>query len=166
MKYLNRLGIYKIDGLILNTDANVSLPVYGNDLKLFDVRYALIPEKDSAFVSGNYFGGRIYTYDSMNSIEMEKYSVGVVSEGIVLISANGADFILYDSDFAADFADMEFDGAVRYAGKNGVDPNADIIAAMNANAVVEAKNGQTIYISESFAMTVDKFGAVESRILS
>lgn len=165
VKYLNRLGICKIDGLILNTDANVSLPVYGEALELFEVRYALIPEKDAAFASENFFGGRIYTYDSLNSIEMEKYSVGIVSEGIVLISANGAEFIFYDSDFPAEKTETEYDGAVRYAGKSGTDPEAGILAAMNANAVVETKSGRTVYIGESFFMTVGRDGSVESQIL-
>lgn len=165
VKYLNRLGIYRIDGLILNADANVSLPVYGKELELFDVGYALIPERDEAFASENFFGGRVLTYGDTSSIEMSGYTVSVIGDGIVLIDACGAEFILYDSDRLPMKTEKKYDGAVRHAGKSGDDPDAEISAAMNANAVVEIKSGQTVYIGESFFMTADRNGAVRSGIL-
>lgn len=161
VKYLNGIGIYDIECLLLNGDANTSLPVYSAGFELFDVDYAMIPENLAAFSDGNYFGGRIYTYGYTDSIEMGKYTVSYEGEGVIMITVGEKSFIFYDSDCLADgMSDNEYNGAVKYAGKSDTELTAEITAKMNVGNTNE--NGT--YITESFVMTVDG-GTVKTVLL-
>ena len=161
VKYLNRLGIYDIECLILNEDANTSLAVYSAGFELFDVDCALIPENLSAFSDTNYFGGRVYTYCNTDSIEMGKYTISLASDGVILINIGEKSFIFYDSDCLAD-TDLEYkyDGAVKYAGKSDTEPTAEITAKISGSGA----NENDKYITESFIMTVD-CGTIKTGLL-
>lgn len=161
VKYLNRLGIYDIECLLLNGDANTSLPMYSAGFELFDVDYALIPESLAAFSDGNYFGGRLYTYGYTDSIELEKYTVSFNGEGVILVTVGEKDFAFYDSDCLSDgMSDSGYDGAVKYAGKSDTALTAEISAKMGGSDA----NGNADYITESFVMTVDG-GTVKAVLL-
>lgn len=160
VKYLNRLGIYDIECILLNGDANTSLPVYSTDFELFDVGYALIPESLAAFSSENYLGGRIYTYGYTDSIELNGCIVSYECEGVILMTVGEKSFIFYDSDSLSDsMTGGKYDGAVKYAGKSDTEPNAEITAKMGGDS-----NENIKYITESFVMTVES-GTVKTGLL-
>lgn len=164
VKYLNRLGIYDIECLLLDEDANVSLPVYSAGFELFDVEYVMIPEGLAAFSDDNYFDGRIYTYSYTDSIETENYTVSLENKGVILITIGEKSFVFYDSDCISDsMPGSKYDGAVKYAGKSDTELNAEITAKMNESNT-KTKNGRDTYITESFIMTVDG-GTVKTGLL-
>lgn len=85
-----------------------------------------------------------------------------MGDGIVIVSAAGADIILYSSDSEID-GEISYSAAVRYSGKAaGSDADSEIIAAMDANAEVIAKSGRKVYIGENVKFTIDKDGTVTS----
>lgn len=164
VKYLNRLGIYNIDFLFLNEDANTSLPVYSAGFELFEADLALIPEKLSAFSDTDYFGGTVWTYGCTDSIEMGKYTVSSVSDGVILIDIGKKSFIFYDSDcISGANLEYKYNGAVKYAGKSDTELSAEITVKLNGSNT-EEKNGNYTYITESFIMTVDG-GTIKTGLL-
>lgn len=162
VKYLNRNGIYRLGAVILNTDANTSLPVYSNSLKLFDTDMILIPEEIS-YLTDVYSASEIINYSRNDGcVESNGCSIRFLGDGIVTVSAAGADIILYSSASEID-GEISYSAAVRYSGKAaGNDADSEIIAAMDANAEVIAKSGRKTYIGENVKFTIDKDGTVTS----
>ena len=165
VKYLNRNGIYQIDALIVNSNANAALPVYDKRLELFEVTSLLLPEDYKMFAGRGYLGENLFIYESMSSIEMPQYTLDFGDNGAVLISCNGADIIFYQSEFSA--ADgVKYSAAVRYTGTEAVsDADTEIIAAMNEKAKILAGNGQTVYIGENVKFEINTNGEIKSEII-
>lgn len=161
VKYLNRNGIYRLEAVILNSDANTSLPVYSSGLELFDTGAVLVPEEDMNLTDGYSFDIGSYSNDG-GCVEANGSSIAFMNDGTVIVSISGADIIMYGS--GSDIVpDMPYSAAVRYSGKSvEKDANSDVIAAMDSNAEVLSKNGTKIYIGENVKFTINKKGTVDS----
>ena len=124
VKYLNRNGIYRIEAVVLNADANASLPVYEEYLRLFEVNSILIPESEIGHVGSLYSDIMltVYSEDGYASETME-CTADFSGENAVL-SCRGSEFIMnenegieYDGEFYTDES-VKFiinsDGMVKY----------------------------------------------------
>ncbi len=162
VKYLNRSGICKLEALVLNADAHTAMPVYSSSLELFDTDMILIPEEDRS-LADNYYFTDIGDYSrNGGQVETDGYSMIFVRDGVITVSASGADVIMYSSGSEIE-GEMFYSAAVRYSGKaSDNDADAEIIAAMDGNAEVVAKSGRKIYIGENVKFTIDKDGTVTS----
>lgn len=160
VKYLNRNGIYKLEAVILNTDANTSLPVYTNSLKLFDTEMILVPEEKIS-LADSYYSVEISGYSSGGCrVEPEGYAISFLKDGVIVVNASGADIVMYGSDSEID-AEMSFSAAVRYSGKSADnDADADIIAAMDDGAEVLVKREKRVFIGENVKFVIDRDGTV------
>ena len=160
VKYLNRSGIYKLKAVILNTDANTSLPVYLNRLKLFDTEMILVPEEKMSFADA-YSSVEIIGYSrGGDCVESDEYSINFLNGSVTAVNASGADIVMYDSGAETD-AEASYSAAVRYSGKSADnDANADIIAAMDDGAEVLAKKGNRVFIGENVKFVINRDGTV------
>lgn len=165
VKYLNKNGIYKLDAIILNTDANVSLPVYLGYSVLFDEKMLLVPSQDSALTDA-YSGDNLLFYDKNNgSAEMDGYKITFMNDGVILISSRGSEIIMYGSDSEIS-GDNFYSAAVRYSGKKrDSDPDAVIIAAMSDGAEVASESKNSVYIGENVKIVINSDGKVTSEEL-
>ncbi len=163
VKYLNRNGIYRLNAVILNTDINISLPVYASGLELFDTDIVLVPENDMHLADGSSFEFEIESYSNDSGcVDVCGCSIAFMNDGTVIVSISGADIIMYDSKSYIS-PDVLYSAAVRYSGKSvESDANADIIAAMDDGSEAVAKNGTKIYIGENVKFTVNANGTVDS----
>lgn len=166
LKYLNKNGIYKLNPVVLNVDANTSLPVYSNNFKLFNLYSFLVPEEDMFLTSG-YKSTEIMCYNKENcSADMGSYNVEFVGKGVIIIKYCGAEVILYGSDIEG-FDEEQYGAAVRYNGKTcEADPNSPIIAVMSDEAEVSSENRRSVYIGENVKIMIDADGTVTSEKLS
>ena len=160
VKYLNRSGIYKLDAVILNADANTSLPVYLNRLKLFDTEMILVPE-EKVSLAESYSSAEMDSYGSDGScIESDRYTISFLNDGVIVVNAFGADIAMYDSNAETD-AEASYSAAVRYSGKSADnDADADIIAAMDDGAEVLAKKEKRVFIGENVKFVIGRDGTV------
>ncbi len=160
VKYLNRSGIYKLEAVVLNTDANTSLPVYTNSLKLFDTEMIFVPDEKIS-LADSYSSAEINGYSSDGDcVEADGYTISFLSGGVIVVNVSGADIAMYDSDSEID-AEASYSAAVRYSGKSADnDADADIIAAMDDGAEILAKKGNRVFIGENVKFVINRDGTV------
>lgn len=160
VKYLNRIGIYKINSLILNSGANTSLPIYMSDLELFDVSTVMLPERDKFLAVGE-----CYFYNDGQYFDTAGCTIYFYNESVIKIRCRDNDVIFYADYSEYDFPD-EYAAAVRYDGTNfDIDPDCGIIAVMSEKGKAIAENDRTVYIGENVKITVNKNGTVSSEAL-
>ncbi len=165
VKYLNKIGIYKINALVLNADANSSLAAYNDALKLFDVEGIFVPEEDINILGGYSNSNIRYYRKNGGCLKTEHYSAEFLPDGVVVISASGTDIIMYGGDSELD-GDAEYNAAVRYSGtKRDSDANADTVAAMNDKASVAADKNTKVYIGENVRFVISENGEFTSEVL-
>lgn len=157
VKYLNRNGIYKINALIINSDANMAIPVYDEKFSLFDVSGYFIPEKYEAFSEDENV-----LYSRTSGIEMQGYEICFDENENVLINCGTADIILYPSEFTGNENEI-YSAAVRYSGKKAVsDPKAEIFAALASGAEIGDADGRTVITEENVKFNIDGNGNVNA----
>lgn len=160
VKYLNRNGIYRIDSLVLNSGANTSLPIYKNDLELFELSAVMLPERDKALAAGE-----CLFYNDGQCFDTADCTVYFYSESIIIIGCRENNIIFYTADSDYDFPE-KYAAAVRYGGTGSdADPDCGIIAVMNEKGEAVAEKDKTVYIGENVKITVNGNGAVSSEIL-
>ncbi len=165
VKYLNKSGIYKIDALVLNVDANSSLASYMGVAGLLDVDGIFVPEEDKNILGG--YSSRDIRYYRKNGgcLETEDYSVEFMPSGVVIIKVSGTDIIMYGTDSELD-GEAEYSAAVRYSGaKRDADANADTVAAMNDKASVVTDKNKKVYIGENVRFVINENGELVSEVL-
>lgn len=165
VKYLNRNGIYRINAMIFNTDANVSIPVFTEYSRLFDTNSLLVPEEDKALAAG-FYSDKLYFYSKSSScVESKNYKIKFLSGDVIVVECGGSEIIMYDSDSTLG-KDVSCCAAVRYKGKKfDADPDALILAAMNDDSEVVQKNERKVYIGENVKFEIDDSGKVVSSVI-
>ncbi len=165
VKYLNRNGIYTIDAMVFNVDANVSIPVFSEYSRLFDANSLLVPEEDKALTAG-YSSDKLYFYSKDSGcVESQDYKIKFLSGDVIVVECNGLEIIMYGSNSTIN-KDTDYCAAVRYKGKTfDADPNAIILAAMNEDSEVVQKKQNKVYIGENVKFEIDKSGTVISSVV-
>ena len=159
-KYLNRNGIYKIESLILNSGANTSMPIYLNELELFELSAVMLPERDKSLAVGD-----CYFYNDGQCFDAAGCTIYFYNESVIKIRCRDKDIIFYTDDSEYDFPD-KYAAAVRYDGKSrDIDPDCKIIAVMNEKGEALAVKDRTVHIGENVKITVNGSGEISSEIL-
>ncbi|MDE5741960.1 MAG: ComEC/Rec2 family competence protein [Oscillospiraceae bacterium] len=160
VKYLNRSGIYKIDSLILNSGANASLPVYLNDLELFDLSAVMLPERDKSLAVGD-----CCFYEDSQYFDTAGCTLYFYNESVIKVKCRDNDIIFYTDASEYDFTG-EYAAAVRYDGNSpDIDPDCKIIAVMSEKGEAVAVIDRTVHIGENVKITVKGNGEVTSETL-
>lgn len=165
VKYLNRIGIYNIDAVMLNADVNLSLPEYLRYTELFNIGEFMVPVQDKS-LTGGYSEEKISFYSRDGGfLKADGYVVDFKSDGSVLISVGISEIIFYGSDTDIDESRV-YSAAVRYSGTDGArDAEAPIIAAMDKKASIALMSGKTVYIGENIKIVIGSDGTVTSGVL-
>lgn len=149
VKYLNKNGIYKLDTIIMNVDANTSSVTYNNRMDLFDVSSVFVPENHKKDVKGKIAGSNITYYDNSDAVfEYDDFSINFAENGVITLNCLGSEFIMYNEKSMID-GDTEYTAAIRYSGNECRDANAGIIAAMSDKATVVTDKNNEVYIGKS-----------------
>ncbi len=164
MKYLNRNGIYKINSIMMNVDANSSVPIYDKYFGIYDIAYYLIPECDKKYVYGNTDKMMFYTDERV--IENENCSVALNEDETIIITVNGADFLLCNSAQEV-LNPFGYDVVLLYSGKKfKTEISADIFVFMNEKSETEAYSDKIVYAGESVCFEISEDGQIFSGILN
>ncbi len=92
VKYLNRKGIYRINALIINSGANIAVPVYKEKLILFDTAEIFIPQEYAAFAD-NGVNGILYGKD--RGFDFPEYSVFIEDNDTVTVKTDDIGLVIY-----------------------------------------------------------------------
>lgn len=163
-KYLRRLGIGRVDMLVLSVDDNTSETVYMNDLELFEVGTVLIPERQSDPEYSVHLGKNTVQYrtDCPFKADMPYFSL-TSGENSFLIDINGVSLLAYGSLDDAGLCDS-YDVIIDYGSKKlKPDLSGKINIVINdKNDMVENENG--VYIGDCVAVTI-KNGEMKARVI-
>ena len=94
VKYLNRNGIYRLEAVVLNAEADVSLPVYEKYLELFDVESVMIPESELGLIGTGYSGMMLTLYSRDGYSDVMAGCTAALGEENAVLECNGAEIII------------------------------------------------------------------------
>ncbi len=157
VKYLNRMGIYTIDMLILNVDSLTSQPIYINSLELFDVTSVLVPENSYYYDTSKKFTENVIRYDKISgsSVDLNNYSLYFYENNIELDIANTG-FMIYDgTKDDIHNSKSNYNTSILYQGNNiSYDFVSDNIIILNDKIELETDNFSNIYDTDNYRIDV------------
>lgn len=161
-KYLNRVGINRIDSVILNADSITSQAVYMNDLKLFTVDSVLVPEGDYLLNDKAVLGKATVKYDNENSVvHMRNYDIEFTQNNTVCVKYK--DIIVLAADSSEEYYKYDVCNVfIDYCGTEPQTNTSAVYIAMNKNAYVLTCRNRDVFIGENTQIIMYDNGKIET----
>jgi len=161
-KYLNRIGINRIDAIILNVDSLTSQAIYMNNLKLFNIDSVLVPDEDYLLNDKTILGKVTVKYDNENSVvHMRNYDVEFTENNTVCVKYK--DKILLAANGGEEY--HKYDGCNIFIDYYGTEPqmnNSGIYIALNEKACVLTCKNRAVFIGENTETVLYENGKIKT----
>lgn len=143
-KYLNRIGIFKIDLLAMTVDDITSSVIYRDKLQLFEVANVLLPEKNFTDENVLRFAENVNYYDNTREcvIQMPEYTLLLAENNTVYIETDKQTILAYNGKTDAGITG-DYDVVIEYAGEKPakfVNGEYYIILENDNNKISSVKN--------------------------